>query len=84
MSKIIKGTVTSTKRGSVVTVEVTRKVQHPKYKKLMTRSKKFSVALNGHSVNTGDTVMIAETRPISKTVHFVIKKTDKGKEKSGK
>lgn len=74
MSKILTGVVKSLKRSDVIIVEVTRKVQHPKYKKLMTRSKKFSVASRGQSVNIGDIVTISETRPISKTIHFVISK----------
>lgn len=70
--KTLNGVVVSTKMGTAVVVKVTRRVPHPKYKKLLKRSKKFAVALNGHSVKDGDTVNITETRPISKNIYFAI------------
>jgi small subunit ribosomal protein S17 len=74
MTKIFKGIVISTKMKNAATVEVTRKLPHPKYKKVLKRSKKFAAALNGLAVKVGDTVSITETKPISKTIHFVINK----------
>ncbi len=76
MSKTLNGVVISAKRENLVTVEVTWKVPHPKYRKLMARSKKFSVALQGKHAKIGDKVVISETRPISKTVHFVVSKVN--------
>jgi small subunit ribosomal protein S17 len=72
MAKALNGIVTSTKMANAVVVEVTRKIPHPKYKKLLKRSKKFTVALNGFAVAVGDTVSISETRPIAKTIQHMI------------
>lgn len=77
MSKTLDGIVVSTKMSNAAVVEVTRKVPHPKYKKLLKRSKKFAAVLNDHKVAIGDAVTITETRPISKTVHFVVSKVHK-------
>jgi len=76
MAKTLKGTVVSIKMNGAVVVEVTRRVPHPKYKKLLKRSKKFKAALNGQTVQTGDTVSITETRPMSKDIHFAVTKVD--------
>lgn len=82
MAKTLNGKIVSIKMKNVVVVEVTRKIQHPKYKKLLTRSNKFAAASNGQTVNVGDQVIIKETRPLSKTVHFVISEiTSKSKSK---
>ncbi len=80
MAKTLNGIIKSTDMQNTVIVEVTRRIPHPKYKKLMKRSKKFAVSLNGNTVKVGDSVTITETRPISKRVHFLISKIN-GKEK---
>ncbi len=84
MAKILNGTVVSKKMMNAVVVEITRKVPHPKYKKLLKRSKKFSVALDGHTVSVGDRVSIIETRPISKTINFKISSIQPKEEKTVK
>lgn len=70
MAKTLNGIVTSVRMNGVFVIEVTRRFPHPKYQKLLKRSKKFKAALNGNTVSLGDTVEIVETRPISKDVHF--------------
>lgn len=77
MSKMLEGVVIKQKMNNAVVVEVTRTVRHPKYKKLLKRSKKYSVGLNGMNVSMGDVVTITETKPISKTIHFIISKVHK-------
>ena len=72
MVKKISGKVVSTKMINTVVIEVTRRFPHPKYKKLLKRSKKFKAALNGHTVAVGDVITITETRPIAKDVHFAV------------
>jgi small subunit ribosomal protein S17 len=81
MSKTLDGVVVSTKMNNAVVVEITRRVPHPKYKKLLKRSKKFTAALNGQKASVGEAVSITETRPISKTIHFVVSKVQKKEEK---
>jgi small subunit ribosomal protein S17 len=77
MVKTLDGVVMSIKMNNAVVVEITRRVPHPKYKKLLKRSKRFAAALNGQKVSVGDAVSITETKPISKTIHFVVSKVQK-------
>lgn len=64
--KKFSGRVISTKMNKSATVEVVRLVAHPIYKKRMKTKKKFH-AHDELGVKVGDQVVIAETRPISKT-----------------
>lgn len=79
--KIFEGVVVSTKMQNTAVVEITRKIAHPLYKKLLKRSKKHKVHTEGVSVKVGDTVKIVEVKPISKDKHFKIYIAEKkGKE----
>jgi len=60
------GVVVSDKMNKTITVLVSRKVKHPKYGKFVKMSKKYSVHDEKEDCNTGDTVKIMETRPVSK------------------
>lgn len=66
MPKILKGIVVSDKMKNTLVVEVVRLAKHPKYKRYHKISKRYKahVETGGHQV--GDTVMIQETRPISR------------------
>lgn len=79
MAKVLTGKVVSTKMTDTAVVEVSRRVPHPLYKKLMKVSKKFNVALAGHTVEVGDEVRIVEIKPVSKTKFFAIKEVKKDK-----
>ncbi len=79
MAKVLTGKVVSTKMMDTVVVEVSRRVPHPLYKKLMKTTKKFNVALAGHTVEVGNEVKIVETKPVSKTKYFAIKEVKKDK-----
>ena len=70
--KILEGVVVKSAMKDTCTVEVSRYVKHPKYKKFMRHSKKYLVHNPGNSVAVGDRVTIKETRPISKLKHFII------------
>lgn len=72
--KRLRGVVVSDKMQDTVVVSVTRYVKHPKYKKYFKRAKKFHVHDEGNTVHIGDTVIIEECRPISKTKHFTLVK----------
>lgn len=61
------GVVTSDKMDKTVVVTVARQIQHPVYKKYITRKKKFVAHDEKENCNVGDTVKIVETRPMSKT-----------------
>jgi small subunit ribosomal protein S17 len=60
------GVVTRTKMQKTIVVEVSRRVPHPLYKRIMTHRSKFLVHDENGEARTGDTVRIVETRPISK------------------
>jgi small subunit ribosomal protein S17 len=64
--KIRVGVVVSDKMQKTVVVRIDRRVPHPIYGKMVTRSKKFKAHDEDNSAKTGDTVRIAETRPLSK------------------
>ena len=61
------GVVTSDKKNRSITVVVERRVMHPNYGKFVKRSSKFMAHDENNDAQTGDTVLIMETRPLSKT-----------------
>ncbi len=67
IKRTLVGRVVSDKMQKTVTVLVERKVKHPVYGKVMTRSKKYHAHNEGDAARSGDLVEIAESRPISRT-----------------
>jgi small subunit ribosomal protein S17 len=61
------GQVVSTKMDKTIVVEVTRRVSHPLYKRIVTRRKKFHAHDADNACQVGDFVRIAECRPLSRT-----------------
>lgn len=74
MRKKFTGKVVSTKMQKTVVVEVERKFQHPIYKKVITKHKKYKAHNENFNLKEGDMVLIEETRPISKEKHFIVVK----------
>jgi len=72
LTRTLVGRVVSNKMNKTVTVLVERKVQHPLYGKYLVRSKKYHAHDETNQYNEGDTVEIAETRPISKTKAWTV------------
>jgi small subunit ribosomal protein S17 len=60
------GLVVSDKMQKTVVVEIERRVPHPVYGKMVTRTKRVKAHDEENAAKTGDTVRIAETRPLSK------------------
>jgi len=60
------GKVVSTKMENTVSVEVTRLVAHPVYKKRIKKHKKFLSHVSNIVPRNGDVVRIISTKPISK------------------
>jgi small subunit ribosomal protein S17 len=60
------GVVVSDKMQKTVVVSVERRVPHPVYGKMVTRSKKYKAHDEENSAKVGDRVRIMETRPLSK------------------
>jgi small subunit ribosomal protein S17 len=61
------GRVVSTARAKTVAVLVERRVAHPLYGKIVTKSRKFHAHCEDPEVALNDVVEIEECRPISKT-----------------
>ncbi|MBN1777179.1 MAG: 30S ribosomal protein S17 [Clostridiales bacterium] len=61
------GKVVSDKMDKTVVVEVTTRVRHPLYGKIMNQSTKLKVHDEKNECGIGDTVSVMETRPLSKT-----------------
>ena len=61
------GRVVSDKMTNTVTVLVERRVKHPLYGKVITRTAKYHADVQGGVAKEGDLVEIEECRPISKT-----------------
>lgn len=74
MNKTLVGQVISIKMKNTAIVEVFSKKPHPLYRKLLTRSKKYKADTQEVPVKLGDSVRIAETRPLSKDKNFKIMK----------
>ncbi len=60
------GTVTSEKMSKTIVVEVTRRVPHPRFKKIVKKTSRFFVHDEEEKAREGDRVLIEETRPRSK------------------
>ena len=60
------GRVISDRMDKSITVLVERRFQHPLYGKYITKSSKFMAHDEENACHVGDTVMIMETRPLSR------------------
>lgn len=60
------GVVVSNKMEKSITVQVERREKHPIYGKFVKKTSKFAAHDENNDCNIGDTVRIAETRPLSK------------------
>src|SRR5579862_358386 len=60
------GEVVSTKMQKTIVVEVSRRVPHPLYKRIIGKRKKFYAHDEEGRANLGDVVRIIECRPLSK------------------
>jgi len=82
MNKTFTGTVISDKMMKTVVVKIERKFRHPLYQKVITRHKNLKAHNEIEGITIGDTVIIQETRPISKDKTFrVIEKVEGVKSK---
>lgn len=66
------GVVVSDQRDKTVTVEITDSVLHPKYQKTIMRRKRLHAHDEGNEARAGDTVLVVETKPLSKTKRWRI------------
>jgi small subunit ribosomal protein S17 len=65
--KTREGVVVSDKMDKTITVEVSDRVKHGMYSKVLSRSRKLKAHDETNSAGAGDRVLIMETRPLSAT-----------------
>jgi small subunit ribosomal protein S17 len=70
--RTIVGKVVSNKMDKTIVVQVERKIKHPLYGKYIRRSSKMYAHDDKNVCNVGDVVKIGNSRPISKTKHWVL------------
>jgi small subunit ribosomal protein S17 len=71
-SRTVVGKVVSDKMDKTIVVLVERKVKHPLYGKYIRRSSKMYAHDDKNVCKTGDVVLIANSRPLSKTKHWTL------------
>ena len=80
LRKTRTGVVVSDKMDKTIVVAVKDSVQHPLYKKILKRTKKFKAHDENNEAGIGDRVEIMETRKISKDVNWrLVKIIEKAK-----
>jgi small subunit ribosomal protein S17 len=72
--RTVVGKVVSDKMDKTIVVEVERKIKHPLYGKYIRRSSRMYAHDDTNTGKTGDLVLIANSRPISKTKHWTLVK----------
>lgn len=70
--RTLTGKVVSNKMDKTVVVRVDRRVKHPVFGKFIMRSGKYKAHDETNQYNEGDTVEIAEGRPISRSKSWTV------------
>ncbi|MCH9634661.1 MAG: hypothetical protein S4CHLAM7_14140 [Chlamydiae bacterium] len=72
------GLVISNKMDKTVVVRVDKTFRDPKYEKVVTRGRKYYAHDESNELKEGDTVLIKESRPYSKTKKWLVIKKIEG------
>jgi len=72
INKTYTGKVVSNKMDKTVVVAITRLFQHPVYKKTVKKVSKFKAHDAENACDIGDTVIITETKPMSKDKRWLV------------
>ena len=83
LTRTLSGVVVSDKMDKTVVVAITRRVKHPLYKKVISRTTKLQAHDGENRCREGDHVVIAETRPISKRKSWNVVSINAPSAKSG-
>ncbi len=67
VKRTLQGVVTSNAGDKSATIMIERKIKHPVYGKFIKRSTKIRLHDETNECNKGDTILIEECRPMSKT-----------------
>ena len=68
--KTLQGVVVSDKMDKTVVVAVERLTRHPLYKKILRKTRRYKAHDERNECRVGDSVRIAECRPLSKEKYF--------------
>ena len=80
LRKTRQGVVVSATEDKTCVIKIEERKQHPIYKKMMITSKKLHAHDEKNEAEVGDTVLVMETRPMSKTKHWrLLKIVEKAK-----
>lgn len=71
--KILKGKVVSDKMDKTIVVAIENRRPHPRYKKIVVKTRKFKAHDETNQCHIGDLVEIIEHKPISKTKKWMLK-----------
>ena len=74
--RTLTGRITSDKMDKTITVMIERRVKHPVYGKILTKSSKIKAHDETNDAQIGDLVTISECRPISKHKSWVLVNVD--------
>ncbi len=74
MAKVLQGTVTSDKPNKSVVVTIVTHKSHPLYKKRYISTQKVMAHDEKNEAKIGDKVLITETRPLSSSKRYSLKK----------
>ena len=66
------GDVVSNKMDKTVVVAIENRAPHPKYGKIVVKTKKYKVHDEENKCKIGDRVRIRETRPLSRTKRWTV------------
>ena len=75
--KQLTGEILSNLMDKTVIVKVERRFPHPRYNKYIKKTKKYYAHDPLNKCKNGDVVMIEESKPISKSKRWIVKKTIK-------
>ena len=70
--RILSGAVVSSNSNKTIIVDVTRRIKHKLYKKIIRQTKKYHAHDEKNEFNVGDTVSIIESKPISKLKKWTV------------
>jgi small subunit ribosomal protein S17 len=67
------GVVVSDKMDKTIVVAIENRVTHKRYGKIISKTKRYKVHDENNDCQVGDSVIISETRPLSKTKRWRLK-----------
>ncbi len=76
--RILSGIVVSANANKTIIVNVTRRIKHKLYKKIIRQTKKYHAHDENNVYKIGDSVSIIESKPISKLKKWKVISSDGG------